>query len=282
MKLAHLVLAHNNPEQLSRLLQKLAHPDAVVFVHIDAKADLAPFVQATAGSNLHFIKNRVKVYWGGYSMIQATVNSLKEVLKFGTSFDYIQLLSGQDFPVRPISEFHEQLAKKPGFGYLSFLSVYDEWKEAIPRITRYHLVNFNFPGMYRVESLINNILPTRTIPGDMQAVGRSQWFTIPPDMAEYMIDFLEKSKAFRRFFKYSWAPDEMIFQTILYNSTFRDRMINDNLLYVDWSQGLASPKNLTMEDRDKIVNSGKFFARKFNPEVDQTVIDFFDAKTKNR
>ena len=43
MKLAHLILAHNNPMQLERLVKRLSHPDADVYIHLDSKTDVADF-----------------------------------------------------------------------------------------------------------------------------------------------------------------------------------------------------------------------------------------------
>jgi hypothetical protein len=54
-------------------------------------------------------------------------------------------------------------------------------------------------------------------------------------------------------------------------------MVNDNLLYIDWSAGTPNPKLLTMDDKDKMVQSGKFFARKFDPKVDEKILDYLDS-----
>jgi hypothetical protein len=35
MKLAHLILAHNQPKQLERLLKRLQHNNADIYIHLD-------------------------------------------------------------------------------------------------------------------------------------------------------------------------------------------------------------------------------------------------------
>ena len=156
------------------------------------------------------------------------------------------------------------------------LSVENEGPEAIARIRDYHFPDSDFPGKYLVLKAINAVLPKRKVPLGLVPVGKSQWFTITPVCASYIIEYLQQHPAVVRFFKHSWAPDEMIFQTILYNSPYKDAMMNDNLVYTDWSAGGASPKVLTMDDAGKLISSGKLFARKFNRLADSEILDYLD------
>lgn len=66
-----------------------------------------------------------------------------------------------------------------------------------------------------------------------------------------------------RFFKYTWAPDELFFHTILYNSPLKKTLVNRSLWYIDWNTN-GSPKTLTLDDYDRIVRSDALFARKFD------------------
>ena len=163
---------------------------------------------------------------------------------------------------------------------MHFLNVEKEWQEAIPRITNYYFISYNLPaGTYRAEQLINKLLPKRKLPNGMVAMGRSQWFTLTPESAAYIVKYLRENPSVSRFFRLSWAPDELIFQTILYNSEFRDKMVNDNLLFVDWSRGAASPEVLNMDYADTLKRSDKLFARKFSPEADTRILDYLDTIT---
>ena len=56
------------------------------------------------------------------------------------------------------------------------------------------------------------------------------------------------------------------------------------LTYIDWKQrgqknGSGSPNNMSMNFLSEIENSGMFFARKFNPDFDSEVIQYFLNKT---
>jgi hypothetical protein len=78
------------------------------------------------------------------------------------------------------------------------------------------------------------------------------------------------------------VPDESFFQTILINSRLADRIVNDDLRYIDWSEGRASPRILTSDDLDSLLASGDLFARKFDARVDERVLDMLDASIEAR
>ena len=55
-------------------------------------------------------------------------------------------------------------------------------------------------------------------------------------------------------------------------------MVNDNLRYIDWSEGKDSPKTLTIADKDAILASPKLYARKFDMAKEPGVLDFLDSR----
>ncbi len=281
MKIAHLILAHEQPFQLKRLVEKLTHPDADFFIHVDAKKSLDAFTFLQKLPNVYFVNKRVKVTWGSYSMVQATLNSFEEIVASGIQYDYINLLSGQDYPLNHPSFIHQYFALHRGKLFMEFYSVYDSWYEAIPRISKYHLVNYDMPGKHKLEQLVNKLLPVRRMPNSLEPVGRSQWFTITLASVKYILLYLQGFPEVTRFFKLTWAPDEFIFQTILYNSEYQAEMVNNNLRYIDWSEGKASPKALTMADLPALEESECLFARKINMQTDLSLMNAIDALTEH-
>jgi len=279
MKLAHLILAHTQPLQLERLIGKLQYENAHFYIHIDQKTDIDPFLFLADKPNVFFIKNRVRVFWGGYSIVQASINSFEQILASGEQYDYINLLSGQDYPIKSTAYIHRFLDENRGKIFMHFLSVTDEWHEAIPRFTKYHLSNFNFKGRYSIEHILNTLLPQRQLPKQLILVGRSQWFTASLQSISYIVRHLKEHPEMVKYFKLTWAPDESIFQTILYNSDFKKDMVNDNLLYIDWSEGGARPKELTIKDEQILSGSPRLFARKFNIQRDTEILDYLDKFT---
>jgi len=274
MKIAHLILTHKNPAQLERLLRAMEHPAFHFYIHIDRKTDIAPFLYLASNRNVHFIRQRTKIYWAGYGTIQATLNGFEEILPKG--YDYINVISGQDFPIKPASQIYQYLSERKGTEFMTHESIDSEWPEAAVRVQRYHLINWKIPGKHRLEVLANKILPARKFPLDFKLVGRANWFTITPAAAQYIQDFLKKHPGVIRFFKLSWGADELIFSTILYNSPFRKHMA-PNLIYVDWTGKTdGHPNILTRKDFTKLQQSEKLFARKLDMEVDAALFDMLE------
>jgi hypothetical protein len=79
-----------------------------------------------------------------------------------------------------------------------------------------------------------------------------------------------------RYYKYCWGADEFIFSTLLYNSHFQPRIV-DNLVYVDW-RGMdhGHPKILTAADFDDLKKVPHLFARKFDMDKDSLIFDLLE------
>jgi hypothetical protein len=280
MKIAHLILVHKDPKQLARLLDKLAHPDADFYIHIDSKVKAAGFVKLCKRPQVYFIKNRVKVHWGSYSIVQATLNGFKQILSAKKKYHYVNLLSVSDYPIKSTAAIHEYFTKHPDKIFMEYLTeTSDWWRKIKTRVTKYHLTDYNFKGSYMLSTLLNKFFPDRVAPDNLEFVGRSQWLTITEESARYIILYLEDNPRVEKFFKLTWGADEVLIQTILYNSHLKDKIVNNNLRYTDWSADGDSPKLLTMADAVQLKNSQQLFARKFDMAVDADILDYLDKLT---
>jgi hypothetical protein len=281
MKLAYLILVHNQPQQLKRMIERLSTDDTDFYVHVDKKVSINEFRSIINFPNVFFVQKRKKVYWGAYSIVQATVNGFEAIIQSKKEYDFISLLSGQDYPLKTNDVIFNFFQQNKGKAFMEFYSVEDVWKEAIPRLKKYFLTNYPFRGSERVELLINKLLPARKTPEKIEFVGRSQWFSISLNHVKYIVDFLQNNKRLVRFFRLTWGSDEFVFQTVLYNSPFKKDMVNDNLRYIDWSAGQPSPKTFTIIDLPQLLTSEKLFARKFNSATDAEVLDALDHQLNN-
>ena len=89
------------------------------------------------------------------------------------------------------------------------------------------------------------------------------WGSYPKDSIEYIVKHLKNNPQFLLDLKSCKIPEELCFQTILQNSEFKSRMINNNLRYWNFEGGDGSgPIYLKMEDLSNIESSVAFFARK--------------------
>jgi hypothetical protein len=276
MKIAHLILAHKNPKQLERLINILDFPSFDFYIHLDKKADSRPFDYLYHRKNVFPIEARAKIYWAAYGTIQATINGFSEIVLKG--YEYINVISAQDFPLKPAEFIHDYMASRAGTEFITCESIADEWSEAAPRVKQYHLINWRIPGKFRLSKLANQLLPSRKFPLDFKIVGRSNWFTLTEAAVKYILEFEKKHPEYVRYFKYCWGADEFFFASILYNSEFRNR-ISNNLVYVDWSvpKKTGHPKILDISDYDKLKSSEKLFGRKFDSNVDPNIIDLLEG-----
>jgi hypothetical protein len=271
-------MAHKEPGQVERLIKKFSLLPFDFYIHIDKKVNARPFEFLGGIPNVHFIQQRIRVRWASYSFLNAVIQSLKEAYLSGISYDYLTVMSGQDYPIKPVSQFYNTLAENKGKNFINFETGNEWWSHAISRVNQYHFTNFDFRGRYRIQFFLNALLPTRKFPLPYKLFGgpRAMCMTITPDCASYIVDFIQKDKKLRRFIRFTWGPDEFVIPTLIMNSDFKETVINDNFYYIDWSGGGSNPKILMVEDYDKLVSSDKMMARKFDIRQDAVILDRLD------
>jgi hypothetical protein len=277
MKIAYLILTHKNPAQVERLIRALDHSAFDFYIHLDKKVDATPFLHLAEMANVFFVNKRVDVKWAAYSLVQAQLNGIEEILQ-KNKYDYISVLSGQDFPIKSPEFIYKFFCDNKGYEFISCVDENMEpawWEVAWPRVTKYHFESWNVKGKYRFQSIFNALMPVRKHPLGHTLVGRSQWFNITNESASYMISFLKQHPEVVRFFKFVWGADEFIFSTILYNSPYRDR-IREFLFYIDWSELKPNPKLLKKDDYPELLQSDKLFARKFDQEIDGEILNMLE------
>jgi len=279
MKMAFLVMAYKDPPQIERLIKKFGCEHYDFYIHLDRKIDIRQFEYLRKIGQTYFVKSRVKVNWGSYGVTEGILNSLKEILNSGKKYDFISIVSGQDYLIKPAASFYSYLQKNPGKNFIYFEDPGDHWwNHAITRINQYHMTNFSFKGRYRLQFLINRVAPKRKFPLPYKMYGGpcATFMTITTDCAKYIVDFIASHKKLRRFAFYAWGTDEFLIPTIIMNSNFKNTVVNDNLYYIDWSKGGSSPKIFTADDFDALIKTNKFFARKFDIRVDTKILDMLD------
>lgn len=293
-KHAYLILAHVNPGQLKKLLSSLDDPRNDIFVHIDARASFGPdeLKGSCSSSGLYFTDRRIKVKWGGVSIMRAEIELLKKSTAVA-SYSYYHLLSGMDMPVKSQDTIHSFFDKNAGKEFLHF------WK--MPEHTKMRVQYFTlFPEGAR--TFYTNI-PNGLVKGLLKGLGLkmnrdvdfrfgSQWFSITDSLARYVVsreDWLEKV------FRHTCMIDEIFLATLVWNSDFRSRLYiaeeSDsnkdtdcmaNLRFIDWTRGasIRHPWTFTAGDYDLLCSVPHFWARKFDERVDSVIIDRMLAHVK--
>ena len=137
MKLAHLILAHNNPLQLERLVKRISHKDADVYIHLDSKTDIAQFAHLGDLPNTFFTKKRIKVMLGEYSTLECALIGMEEILETGTTYSHVNLLSGNDYQLERTDTIHEFLFANTGKTFMWYDKIFDDWYHGQARINNY-------------------------------------------------------------------------------------------------------------------------------------------------
>lgn len=276
MRVAHLIITYTNPLQTERMIQQMQHPDFDFYIHVDAKFTLESHSNLNQYSNVYFIQNRVDVQWAAYSTIQAEFNGLQEILDSARTYDYISLMSGQDYPIKTAAQMQSFFEERKGKLLLKYRAFSGEWEEGMQRVNKYHLTDFRFRGQFFLERIINTLFKRTNQPKGMKFYGSSMFWAISPEAAEYVLQTVDRNLKMRRFFRYSWAPDEFLFQTILLNSPFASKVINENCHYYKHPPNTPSPKTFDISDFADIIASDRLYARKFDMAKAPELLDKLD------
>ena len=270
MKVSYLILAHNNYIHLERLIDQLNDGHCKMYIHINAKS---PFpAHLIDKPNVHFIKNRIKVYWAGYSMIPAIRNLMEYALKDDYG-DYYALISGTDYPVKKSEQLIKQLEQ--GGEYINLLESHKS--KPLSRYVYYRFDAFDRKSVlnpktifYHAAELLLKLKGKRAIPFKLY-VG-SLWFVLSKACITYVAQTLDTDDTYHNFYKTSIVADESLFQTIIGNSPFLGD-VKGNLTYTAWSitgeTKVISQKDIALlkDNRTFTGMYGTFtpyFARKFD------------------
>lgn len=279
MNVVYVVSAYKLPHQLVRLVRQLHEPDATFFVHVDRRSPAAVHVEvaeALAGlDRVHLLESHDSPY-GGFGHVRATLKGLAAAERLDVAFDYVILLTGQDYPIKPAAERAVRLGAAGGRSFLAHTALPNPgWHGGgRDRVERWHVRvgerHVRFPNRFAPVPL------RRRIPGGLRPFGGSAYWCLSREAAAYVLRFVREHRRFVRYFRTVDVPDEVFFHTILLNSPLRDGLVNDNLRYIDWSR-LPAPAILGVDDFDAIIRSNALFARKFDVTVDPAVLDLLDG-----
>lgn len=292
MKIAYLICAHTDPEQLNRLILALDNGENHCYIHIDGKVDIAPFIQAVGErACVTFLKKRVAVYWGGYSQVKAISSLIEAALE--QYYDRLVYISGLDYPIwsnEKIAEFWEQ---NRDVQYCGAYNLTDSNVEiACNMVKHYAYMDIKIKNEWwfnHIRKYVNDFL--RKIPRKnyINVNGKkweiywgSSWWALTYECAQYVYKAYKENAALRRYLKFAFPPDELWVQTILCNSGYSSQVIYSNeydfekvtvLQKVEYRHKI---RVWEIEDYDEIVKSGKMFIRKVTSEASADLVESLD------
>ena len=265
---AFLIIAHEKPMVLKRLVQALDHPLNDIFIHIDKKCDIEKFNVTTQDSKVIYLDNRIDGRWGDYSLVEIEIQLTEKALECGT-YDYLHLISGVDYPIKSMQEIHSFCTQNKGKEFIGFAQNATD-KEIKWRSQHYFLFSKEFKDANLIKRIARGLLARiQTIVRYRRYRGKvmkgAQWWSISSDFAKYI---LQNKTEIKKHFKNTYCPDELFVQTLCWNSQFRNNIYNtDNEFkgckrYIPWRNGTLSL--FSKEDFSEMKKSDRWFGRKFS------------------
>jgi hypothetical protein len=281
MKIAYLILAHRDIEMVYTQIEVLSTSNCAFYIHFDKELSIDRTNEHFQRTNVFLAKERFQINWGGFSIVQATLHLLEEAFSSPVQYDYFVLLSGQCLSIkenREIENFLEQnicsviemnplpdnQLKDGGLDKIKYWYPFDFLS----------LININYKKLlFRyLSSFCKSLRISRRLDNKTTYCFGSQWWGLNRESVEYVLFYCKENPKVVRFYRYTWAPDELFFQTILYNSPLRDKISNRIFRYLEWSKQ-GPPKVLDESSYDFIMNSGYLFARKFDSQISSGLIE---------
>ena len=276
MRFAVIIVTYSAVGQTKRLIESLNNGQFDFYIHLDKKIDINTHSELFDVPNVFFIKDRIDIKWAGYTTAKAALSGVRQIVASGIRYDFVNLITGQDYPIKSASYISNFLRQNVGKEFMLYREFDVDWQEANERVNKYHFTDFTFKGRHKLERIFNMIMPKRRFPGDMKLYGKETFWTLSQDCAEYVANFIDTHPQLANFLRYTWGADEFIFQTIIMNSPFKENVVNRNYRYIDWPPGGARPRVLGTEDYEKLMASDNLFGRKFDMNADKNIFDLLD------
>ena len=307
-----LILAHHSPHQLNRLVQRLYDDHSFFYIHIDLKSDIESFKSLITLPKVYFIEDRVNAIWGNFTIIQATLNALAQIIRDNRP-GFTILLSGQDYPLATNKELTEYFLKNKTYNFIDIKPIEEAWPEEYLSKTTHFYINLTpkrgnglfipyfknvpFVALLKIYLrlikssivhrnitlffLIFNSLKKRKSPVPFQ-YGGSQWWALNLESLKMIMGYIHKYPNYINYHKFTYIPDEIFFHTIIkiLQEQHKNILTKPSIMYVNWHRlEYDFPAVFGIKDTMELINAKqneKLFARKFDEAADDKILDFLD------
>ena len=307
MQKNYLILAHKNPLQLGRMIERLDDGASKFFIHLDAKTPIEPFAACLEGGHIRFIEPRERCVWGDFSIVQATIHLMEAASKEQGIFI---LMSGQDYPIQSQGYINDFLESNKGFDFIEIEPLEEKWKPKMvkDKLEHYHILHSEERGhsncyapfahcsvFQKLRTLTHLLkgrlsrknfkllcsLPKRVAPFERQYAGSQFWAFSERTFYAVLHYIREQKAALEEYYKYTSSPDEIYFHSVLMDLVAKDSTIKlkEQITYVNYFR-----KNnvFITEDFEKLSSAkGKLFARKFDTDIDIEILNKLDSYQEN-
>ncbi len=300
MRLAVILLVHQNPEQVNIFIRQLLNDlDADIYIHISKKYDEMIRNHLIKDDRIFITKNNIVINWGSDGLTKALLIMLNEVSNSNKHYDYVIVCTGQDLLVRKgLSEYLENHNGQ------IFLEIRNEpEREAHLKTRLFH----TWPDIYtrKYDSKIHPLRLIRSLRYRLimkgLPIGKKKfsfdvsklklyynyiWCTLPFEVVAYVTNYVNEHPEWMELYTGSLFPAECFLGTIIMQSKYRDRIVfngfkSKSLTFLKEMDENMHPPILKMGDVKAIEESECFFARKFDVNVDSKIVEHFGDKILN-
>lgn len=268
MKLAFTIIVHKDPDQVVRLARALTAGGNYCVIHCNARSGPA-FQRAIADglakagvTTARFLESEA-LAWGSGSILRTQLRAIDALLDGPDDWSHMINLSGQCLPTQPLGEISAFLADHRDKNFLEVIDLHRQRPDLAYRYDRYYV---DIAGRTR-----DTLIP-RPAPRDFKLHFGAFWVILTREACHHLLRSKEALRI-RRYLKYTLFPDELIFQTVLMNSPFRDRIVPDMKRLIKWEGFSPNPMVLTRCNWQELQSPAYLFARKFDPAVDAEIFD---------
>lgn len=316
-RVCYYIQTHKGPGQIVRLVERIKHasPESVVLIHHDSSGPALDAQRLESVPGVH-----VLIGPGGYGNFTHLDRFFAAVDWFeahDVEFDWLQNMTGQDYPIQPIAATHRFLAESDADGYLQYAPVFvdrtppdADWGAGPEfRLCNKFDTTMRFEYRHRwigrptktkqrylrplmaidwLQPWVRISLAYSTVAvrrrntifndDDFICYGGSFFCTLSAQCVRYARDFARENPDIVAFFRGMPAPNEVFLQTVLVNSK-KFRIIPDGKRYIDWTNSRNNhPKVLGVADLPAMLASDAHWARKFDSDADHRVLDILDTR----
>jgi hypothetical protein len=315
MKVAFLVLNHRGPTQLVRLLTTMRSqlPDSPIVVHHDITHVELPAELIEPIGNVHLLTSGKPVTWGDFSLVDVCSWSLTWMREH-LEFDWVVLLSAQDYPIKPLAGLGDDLAMNGADAVVGATPIgqlplvmrmllhrryYFHYRppraDVATRLPHSALdvIHRNSWAPIQVLNIIQPVFKIYRLTGrspyrfgwrarhtpftrNRPCWHASQWFALSRSALEYVLGYIAENPEYVNHYRRTMVPDESMFATIVCNSP--DLIVaNRDVTYTRWANlRTPHPDIFQAADFDELVAAPQYFARKFDIGVDTGILDALD------
>jgi Core-2/I-Branching enzyme len=299
-RVAYLITSYTLPRQTLRLASVLrgASPEAAILMHHDRRRCAVDRVRLEA-LGVELVEPPSAVEWGEFSQLEMVLRCIRHLLRT-SDFAWLVLLSGQDYPVRPVAEIEQWLSDADVDALIEttrcdppgFRGEIDEFA------ARYHFRWRPLPAKLanpaaRVAAKAGPVVQSRVMAGGPWIGLRAlrspfgprlichrglDWFTLSRGAVEAVDSFVDRRPEVLDFYRRTVIPTESFVHTVVANDP-RLRLSSDHRRWVSFDdERRPRPSVLRVGDLESILASGAHFARKFDETVDRAVLDEIDRR----